>query len=152
MDLGGLSKYLESLPREIRKELVQAEEKAVQHYLQVAFEASSGPYNRTSRRRDGTSYSKANPNPPDDPEIINVESDTFRQDWDYDEPAVHGDVIETTLYNDTWYGRFFNTEDPDAYPEGTDLMIARPILRRIERLAEPVRQKYHEEALDRILS
>lgn len=82
-------------------------------------------------------YARRDPRPPADPAIINVRSGVFRSAW-----TVRQEGTKWVIENASPHADFMR---------GTKLMIARPILERVEAWAAPVLERNVTEALRRAL-
>lgn len=106
----------------------------------VAF--SLGPYSLKELADMGHPYSKANPQPPDDPAIINLQTGHFLRGWTLGMVQRAPDAIWITVGN--------YTKEADFLDRGTNTMIRRPLVERLESLLLPRFERFMQSAVQNL--
>ena len=125
----------DKLKRDIKKQTLLAERKTVRDANKKAVQLSSGP------GYVGHPYSRKASSPPDNPEIINVQSGDFRKDW-RSACSATGDGIQGQISN--------RNRVADWLDKGTRLMIPRPIRHAITQFVLKVREKNLTDRIKRL--
>lgn len=123
--------------------LMAAERQNLIDGVKLAQEASSGPYSSKVLAEKGHPYSLRNPNPPQDPAIVNFQTGDFFRGWKSRVPRVQGGNIVSKIVN----------IDPKAQDvaqgisTGRKLSVPRPIVNHIMKQLRPIRLRRLQQAV-----
>ncbi len=139
-----LAARLRAFPGKLEKEVKKAEGQSLVKARIIARKWSSGTIKTATLIALGHPYSKRDPNPPQDPAIINFQTGLFKSMWI---PS----SVNFTLSNHVITGRLKNDAPYGYKMENSFLMIRRPILDRIVKEIEPIRYANLERAVERAM-
>lgn len=135
--------------RNLRREVLNAENKNLDIALEVARSLSSGPFSSAALAALGHPYAKGDPNPPADTAIINAQSETgLRENWQKQPVTYRAGKFSGKIYNTSPHAKYF---DEKQYPEGTRSMVARPVQKRIREKIQKRRMLRLRQAIKRAL-
>jgi hypothetical protein len=125
------------------QEMMRAEEDNARTALNTILRYSSGEISAAELRLLGHPYGIGR-TPPQDPAIINVQTEEFVNSWHQDGPRVQQDGSITTVFE--------NTSEHAKYLElGTSRMIPRPLVEAVVAEIEPIVNARRDEAFSRAL-
>lgn len=131
-------RIVEGLQKRLVERVAAAEALTLADAKEEALEASSGPLSTAELRRRDHPYAVRHGVATEDPEVINEQTGRFKRRWQTRRPIKTGTRLESRLRN----------TDPKAkYMHGTDVMLPRPIIRRVARRIKPMRRVRVQRAL-----
>jgi hypothetical protein len=140
-----LGDYFKAAVERLPQEMMRAEEDNARTALNTILRYSSGEISAAELRLLGHPYGIGR-TPPQDPAIINVQTEEFVNSWHQDGPRVQQDGSITTVFE--------NTSEHAKYlgaPEGTPTMQPRPLVPRVLEEIEPIITARRDEAFSRAL-
>lgn len=130
------------IAKNIAEEIKASEQVTVQHALSIARVLSSGRLTGAQLARMGHPY-RIGGTAPQDPAIINRQTGAFFRGWRIVGPEAKGGNLSTRLVNDAPHAALLFG--------GTQKMVARPILERIDQLVAARRAANFRDAIGRAL-
>jgi hypothetical protein len=138
-----LGDYFKAASARLPQEMMRAEEDNARTALNTILRYSSGEISAAELRLLGHPYGIGR-TPPQDPAIINVQTEEFVNSWHQDGPRVQQDGSITTVFE--------NTSEHAKYLElGTSRMIPRPLVEAVVAEVEPIVNARRDEAFSRAL-
>jgi len=126
------------LERRIVERVSAAEALTLADAKEEALDASSGTISTAELRRRDHPYAVRHGTAKEDPEVINEQEGRFKRRWQTRRPIKTGTRLE---------GRLRNTDPKAKHMHGTDVMLPRPIIRRVSRRIKPMRRVRVQRAL-----
>lgn len=140
-----IAAFFRSINSRLPREMLRAEQDNARTALNTILRYSSGEISAAELRLLGHPYGIGR-TPPQDPAIINVQTEEFVNSWHQDGPRVQQDGSITTVFE--------NTSEHAKYlgaPEGTPTMQPRPLVPRVLGEIEPIITARRDEAFSRAL-